>query len=242
MKIKRYCEICGKEFEYSPLVHKNRRFCSKLCFAQWKSQNLRGKNNYHWQGGKVEKRCLICNKTFYVSRYRVKIGEGKLCSRKCMGIWRTINIRGKNHWHWQGERIQRKCLMCNKSFTIQQYTVKEGVGQFCSTKCYHKYDKIHGLNAGENNPNWIGGASFEPYGIEFNNKLRKQIRKRDNFICRECGYTEKQIGRKLDIHHINYNKLDNRPENLISLCRSCHIQTNFKREDWIKYFQNMEAF
>ena len=31
---------------------------------------------------------------------------------------------------------------------------------------------------------------------------------------------------------------NNEPENLISLCKSCHTQTNFKREDWTVYFQN----
>lgn len=89
---------------------------------------------------------------------------------------------------------------------------------------------------GENNPRWQGGISFEPYGIEFNDELKNQIRERDNHTCQECHYTEEQLGCTLDVHHIDYDKTNNSPENLISLCRSCHSQTNFGREEWAEYF------
>ena len=84
--------------------------------------------------------------------------------------------------------------------------------------------------------NWKGGISFEPYGIDFNNKLKKKIKKRDNYRCQECS--EKLPNKMLYIHHIDYNKKNNKPENLVSLCPSCHSQTNFKREDWTVYFKN----
>ncbi|HDY67403.1 MAG TPA: HNH endonuclease [Candidatus Scalindua sp.] len=43
---------------------------------------------------------------------------------------------------------------------------------------------------------------------------------------------------KLHIHHIDYNKQNNDFSNLISLCRSCHAQTNFSKDNWTDYFQN----
>lgn len=95
-----------------------------------------------------------------------------------------------------------------------------------------------GLCVGENHPNWQGGISFEPYGIEFNNKLKKQARTRDNYTCQECGFNEEQLGKKLDVHHIDFNKKNNQLLNLISLCKSCHTQTQFNRQNWINYFQN----
>jgi len=105
-----------------------------------------------------------------------------------------------------------------------------------------KFSKIHKLklskiNQMENNANWQGGKSFELYGIEFNNELKEQIKKRDNHQCQECKVFEIKLKRKLCIHHIDYNKKNNNPNNLISLCLSCHMKTNFKREDWIKYFK-----
>lgn len=94
---------------------------------------------------------------------------------------------------------------------------------------------------------WRGGISFEPYGVKFNKELKEQIRKRDNYRCQECFRHQDELFKntkagwrpyELFIHHINYNKKNNKPENLISLCLNCHAQTNFKREDWTKYFQS----
>jgi 5-methylcytosine-specific restriction endonuclease McrA len=82
---------------------------------------------------------------------------------------------------------------------------------------------------------WRGGKSFELYGIEFDKELRNRIRERDNFTCQECGFVEN--GRRLCVHHIDYNKCNNKLNNLISLCMSCHMKTNFKREKWTEYYQ-----
>lgn len=56
------------------------------------------------------------------------------------------------------------------------------------------------------------------------------VRKRDNYICQLCG----KYGNA--VHHIDYNKLNCNPNNLITLCRSCHTKTNHNRDYWIKYF------
>lgn len=98
-----------------------------------------------------------------------------------------------------------------------------------------------GYLAGEKHHNWKGGISFEPYTKEFNNQLKEKIRKRDNYKCQECGKIQKQLKRKLAIHHIDFNKNNNNPLNLISLCDSCHIKTNYNRKHWKRYFQ-MQIF
>ena len=89
----------------------------------------------------------------------------------------------------------------------------------------------------ENHTNWKGGISFEPYSIEFDNKLKEKIRKRDNYTCQECKEIQPP-GHNFAIHHIDYNKKNSVETNLITLCRSCHSQTNYRREDWQKYFQD----
>ena len=88
---------------------------------------------------------------------------------------------------------------------------------------------------GEKHPLWIGGKSFEPYGIMFNDELKNKIRQRDNYLCQECF--KKQLNPSLCVHHIDYNKENNMEYNLISLCIKCHIKTNFDREHWRKHFQ-----
>lgn len=90
---------------------------------------------------------------------------------------------------------------------------------------------------GNKNSSWLGGISFEPYGIDFNDKVKELVRRRDNYTCRLCGI--KQVKPKLDIHHIEYNKRNNDLDKLISLCRSCHTKTNHNREKWIKFFNDV---
>lgn len=48
---------------------------------------------------------------------------------------------------------------------------------------------LQGKYIGKNASNWRGGKSFEDYGIEFNNHLKRKIRKRDNYKCRKCNKT-----------------------------------------------------
>ncbi len=91
---------------------------------------------------------------------------------------------------------------------------------------------------GKNNPAWCGGKSIKQYPQEFSEKLKRKIRKRDKYTCQECKYTEKQLGYNLSIHHIDYNKNNNNPNNLVSLCRGCHAKTNWNRDNWINYYTN----
>lgn len=136
---------------------------------------------------------------------------------------------GKSNPNWKGGPVKYICKTCGNIF----FRRRGGklVYQFCSKSCKSKYYK------GVLSSNWQGGISFEPYGPEFNNELKEQIRKHDGYICQECGITQEKLGQKLDVHHIDYDKMNNKPENLICLCSSDHARTNFNREYWIEYFK-----
>lgn len=97
-------------------------------------------------------------------------------------------------------------------------------------------EKRRGKYVGENSPNWQGGISFEPYPALFNDRLKKYIRDRDGHICQGCGVSEERYGRKLDIHHMNYDKLNTMDNNLIGVCRSCNNKANINREFWQRYY------
>jgi len=75
-----------------------------------------------------------------------------------------------------------------------------------------------------NHPMWLGGISFIPYPVQFNDKLKEAIRSRDNYRCQICGRKQKDCYRKLDIHHIDFDKLNCNPTNLQSTCISCHAR------------------
>lgn len=81
--------------------------------------------------------------------------------------------------------------------------------------------------------NWKGGLSLEGYPVDWTETLKRSIRERDNYICRLCC----QYGN--EVHHIDYNKNNCNPDNLITLCKKCHLKTNHNRKYWIKYFQKL---
>lgn len=84
---------------------------------------------------------------------------------------------------------------------------------------------------GLNNYNWQGGISKLPYAFDFNKELKLWIKKRDKYICQLC-----QNEKNLCVHHIDYNKINSAPENLITLCRSCNFKVNSRRKYWTKFF------
>ena len=88
-----------------------------------------------------------------------------------------------------------------------------------------------------NHPNWRGGISREPYGWEWNEELREEVRRRDGYKCQLCGAPQVECGKVLDVHHINYLKRDNDPMNLVALCHACHSRTSFRRKHWTVFFE-----
>lgn len=134
-----------------------------------------------------------------------------------------------------GKRLterQVSCLLCRPRLNGKHPDVWA-----CSMKC----NAIIGARkrTGENHPNWRGGLSYEPYGKGW--KQRKiEIRDRDNHQCQLCG--KKETTGAFDVHHIDYDKTNLDPNNLITLCKSCHMKTGFHREQWISVFKTLFLF
>lgn len=76
------------------------------------------------------------------------------------------------------------------------------------------------------------------YSVDWTETLRRSIRERDKYICKLCGSQQGDIS--FAVHHIDYDKYNCNPNNLITLCNSCHAKTNHNRKDWIKYFKSLE--
>lgn len=84
---------------------------------------------------------------------------------------------------------------------------------------------------------WKGGKSFEKYPVEWNETLRRSIRERDHYVCRICGLP--QGDKTHHVHHIDYDKHNCSPNNLITLCISCHVKTNRNRDKWKQLLLNL---
>lgn len=193
---------------------------------------MRPKKGWH-HTDESKKKISLKNKNRHVSiesRKKMSLAKkGKPLSaehKKNIGLANT----GKHHPH--SLETKRKIGLGNKGNVFSA----EHIRKLCLA------------NSGSNHYNWQGGKSFEPYGFDFNNKLKKQIKQRDNYQCQKCFKYEKELftkkgnPSKLSIHHIDYNKKNNVPENLISLCVPCHSSINYKREDWITYFKIYTKF
>lgn len=61
------------------------------------------------------------------------------------------------------------------------------------------------------------------YPDEFNRELKLLIRRRDNWKCRICSCPQEECETNLHVHHIDEDKANLNPVNLISLCKSCHF-------------------
>ena len=151
----------------------------------------------------------------------------------------SIALKGENNY-WYNK---------NLSFEHRQKLSEANKGKKQPEEVKHKLSLLFsGINNpmygvhryGEDSPGWIDGKSFEPYGIEFNKPLKQSILERDNSTCQnpECKI---EYSKRLDVHHIDYNKKNNNPENLITLCDSCHAKTNGKkkRQYWTEFYQNI---
>jgi len=155
------------------------------------------------------KHCYDCGKL--ISNY------AKQC-KSCVGKTRC----GKKAAHYiDGKSLKKHFCKCGKEI---DYLSKKCTS--CDNKRKHRLGLIN--NSGSNNGRWNGGSSFEPYSLDWTAKLREQIRKRDNHICQKCE--TKQNRKALDVHHIDYNKINCNKNNLITLCQRCNTIVNSNRD------------
>jgi len=92
---------------------------------------------------------------------------------------------------------------------------------------------------GERNPNWKGGISYEQYCPAWSDKdYKKSILEQDGYKCQNpiCEKKSKNIC----IHHIDYNKKNCIPNNLITLCKSCNSKANYNREWWQLFYTEIK--
>jgi hypothetical protein len=143
---------------------------------------------------------------------------------------------GKNH-HYFGKKLskehRKKIGEANKGHTVSLKTRKKiSKGNMGKKLTKEHIKKI----SGKNSPNWQGGISKLPYSFNFTIRLKIKIRKRDNFTCQGCGITEKEHGKTLTVHHIDYNKFNCQEINLITTCISCNTKANSNRDYWFAYY------
>jgi 5-methylcytosine-specific restriction endonuclease McrA len=201
----------------------------------------------HWQKEKhprwddnnyIEVTCAYCGKTFSRAIHETRGKELLFCDKVCMHRWQSENWMGENHHLWKEEaHVTKPCAQCGESVTRYQWAKNRSEKFFCSSECMYQWQSENWI--GEAHPAWQGGKSFEPYSPDFNATLKAQIRARDNKTCQLCG--DPETIRAHDVHHIDYDKKNNDPLNLIALCMTCHSITNGNRSYWQCLFTEIQA-
>jgi len=173
------------------------------------------------KGKKLSKECIE----------KLKQNHGFLGGRHSDEAKKKISEAGKGRCH--SENSKKKMSETKKRKFASGETIPTNIGLKFSEE--HKA-KISNALKGKRNGSWMGGIAHLPYTKEFDNELRELIRYRDNYRCQLCGMPEAENLMKLSVHHIDYDKQNYLPSNLISLCKGCHSKTNANRFEWQKYF------
>lgn len=193
--------------------------------------------------------CKQCGKEFIVKEY----SQRKFCSEEC------------SRASWKGSHnksVLVNCVICNKEFYALPSRLKEGKDKCCSKTCKvelmkttsylvtnnpSKTDKgkarLKLQNKGENAWNWKGGITpirTQIYRSDLFRNWRKEVFKRDNWTCQECG----TVGGNIHAHHIksfadiiednNIKTLEDALKceelgdinNGVCLCEECHKLTD----------------
>lgn len=161
----------------------------------------------------------------------------KSLSEKLSGLCLSCKNKGERNPSWKGGNVALECMSCGNKKSVRRNRVqdyKRSNGDYFCKSCAYKNKP-----SGPDNHAWRGGISFEPYPVTWTPGLRREIRERDDHTCQLCR--TKQSSRKMPVHHIDYCKENNDPKNLITLCGKCHPKTNYKREYWTSFFNELMA-
>ena len=197
------CIACGISFTGRSI----RKYCSRYCANTSRSPANKGILSCvpSPRRNGIQRKCLQCGESFYVSGYRVN--KAQFCSISCRSL----------HRWGESRTITVSCKICSKLMT----KFKSDDRACCSKECSAKYKSQN--YSGTRSHFWRGGNP-SVYGSDWKS-IRKQALERDGWRCVFCTKTE-----KLSVHHIipyRYCKC-HELDNLVTVCRSCHSKEEWK--------------
>lgn len=200
------CLHCGQSFLGMPSDLERRKFCSRKCASLHQSETRTGQKKKEW----IKIPCQQCGKEFQITPAWYRNGRRKFCSKTC----------------------QKKA------------PIKRHFGRRQSTESRAKLsEKAKGRYLRENSSQWKGGRYLTQSGyvgvmIEIlppeMQALARIMSKKDKYIQEHrivAAFTAKRpLTPSEVVHHLNGDKSDNRPENLIIVDRKDHSVLHRKVE------------
>lgn len=214
------CEHCSKEIEVNS-EWPNRRYCNRACYDSFRRRQIEKRAN----------ECKACKKPIIAHSTKSRA----YCSMECRSQ-HAISL------------CLKECKVCSVKFSAIKW-LKRGGGfglvrdkekKCCSRECLsifmraNEERKEKTKHVGSNHPNWKGGShKGGKRGADWL-KIAQRCRELHGRVCKHCGKTELENGRKLDVNHIipfhqHRNKTAaNKQSNLEALCKSCHTAADWK--------------
>jgi hypothetical protein len=204
---KKPCIRCGQ-----PILLKNKTKRCRKCFVFFNKKE----NHSAYKNGCSVSICIDCGK------------EIKGNCKRCLPCYKKYN-HGKNNSMYgrRGRKTNRWCVKPIKYCKACGKKLQRNSKSNVHISCYQN----------EFTPLWKGGISREPYGMEWNRKLKRRIISRDKNNCQNTKYWGNP--KRISIHHIDYCKTNCNTNNLITLCTSCNSRANINRNYWKKLYTNI---
>lgn len=198
------------------------------------------------------KLCKVCGEEFKrrntgISRESSRgFANRKCCSRKCSLKLANLAIVGKPSWNkglkgylvgennpmWKGGHF---CIDCGVK--LRHYSKEHGV----NTRCRKCSDIFY---VGKNSWNYkTGEGAKQRHSLGDGQKYlkwAKEVYKRDNYSCKECG---KHCSKDIQAHHIlpwkDFPEARFSIENGITLCFKCHLKTRKKELEFVDSYASV---
>jgi hypothetical protein len=167
--------------------------------------------------------CKHCSSVFEARPAAVNRGDAKFCSISCGASYHGIRRVDKTP--------NAQCAQCQTSIYInkkRREASKSGLF-FCNMKCKYTAQRIGGIK--EIMPAHYGTGNSPYY-------YRKQAFENHEAKCGHCGWDKyKEV---LHVHHMDRDRNNNTPENLMPLCPTCHEVEHYLSGDGRFYARTVD--
>ena len=189
------------------------------------------------------RQCLNCGLDIEIMHKERMLRDKVFCCKKCEGAYRSKNLENNCKCDWCGKEYHTKPNLLNKYDK-----------HYCSIECHANHKKEYfagGSNhqyglKGSSNSTWKSDYKITNYGYRKIRVLEHPLRDCDDFVFEHRLVAEKYLlnddnsieidgvkylNPKLEVHHIDNNKLNNDICNLMILTKSEHSKLHYRTKN-----------